>query len=101
MWNFCFSFGNKLEGGSIKEANGVIREFEISEEQGNICIPIGLTGFAARTIYETILKSPENYYENPDVILPFLKQLADESLSPSDALKQLNLLLKLLKNKNG
>lgn len=92
-----FLFGNKLEDGSIKEANGVIREFEISEEQGNICIPIGLTGFAARTIYETILKSPENYYENPDVILPFLKQLADESLSPSDALKQLNLLLKLLK----
>ena len=35
-----FVFGNKkIEKDDIVEANGVIREFEISRDYGNICIP--------------------------------------------------------------
>ena len=50
-----FVFGNKKGTETdIIEANGVIREFEISRENGNICIPIGITGYATNTIYKML-----------------------------------------------
>lgn len=85
-----FVFGNKREDNKIIEADGIIREFEISKEKGNICIPIGITNYAAKSIYEIISKQPENYYEKPDIILPFLKGLAYEKTSLEYALELLN-----------
>ncbi|MFZ1528062.1 MAG: SIR2 family protein [Ferruginibacter sp.] len=93
-----FVFGNKLKDGNIIEANGVIREFEISVMQGNICIPIGLTGFAAKTIYESIKSSPERYYKNPDVFFPYVEKLNTAGLTLNEAVKIITELLKLLKN---
>ena len=91
-------FGNKLKDGKIIEANGVIREFEISAEQGNICIPIGLTGYSAKTIFEVIKSSPEKYYEYPDKFFPYVEKLNTAGLTLTEAVKTINELLKLLKN---
>ena len=73
-----FLFGNKKVDEKIAEANGVIREFEISVSKGNICIPIGCTGYASSKIYDLIIENPDNYYEDPSIILPFIKKLANE-----------------------
>jgi len=90
-----FLFGNKKnEINEIVEASGVIREFEISKANGNICIPIGSTGYATKTIYELILKEPDIYYNNPDAIVPIIKELAETT---TDFKKVLSLIDKLLK----
>ena len=58
-----FMFGNKkdAETGSIIEANGCMQEFEIAKSKGNTIIPIGSTGYAAKTILETVKKDMANY----------------------------------------
>jgi hypothetical protein len=92
-----FLFGNKKVDDIIVEANGVIREFEISKENGCLCIPIGLTNYAAKTIYETIIKEPQNYYEQSDLILPILEELSNSKTTFNQALKIIDSFLKQLK----
>lgn len=75
-----FLFGNKTnENGQIVDAEGVIREFEISKSLNNICIPIACTGYASKLIYETILPSIEEYYPEPDTAKTYLEQLCDRA----------------------
>lgn len=92
-----FVFGNKKnEKNEIIDAGGVIREFEISRENGNICIPIGITGFATSSIYEIIKAEPQKYYENPEIFLPLIDQLADPKTTLDLAIKEITKLLKQL-----
>jgi len=72
-----FLFGNKLKNGEIIEANGVIREFEISHEKGNFCIPVACTSYAAKVIYDNIIDNPEKYYNSVKTIVPYLKELSN------------------------
>lgn len=74
-----FLFGNKSNGDEIVEANGLIREFEISKEMGNICIPVGCTGYATKSISDLILANPNEYYEDSDVVAPLIEKLADSN----------------------
>lgn len=92
-----FIFGNKQVDGNIVDADGIMKEFIISKNNGNICIPIGITNYITQTIYETILAEPENYYEKPDVVLPFLKKMADKKTTLNEAIPILIELLKKLK----
>lgn len=93
-----FVFGNKKnENEEIVEANGVIREFEISKNHGNICIPIGITGYATSKIYQMIENNPEQYYENPELYMPFIKKLASSETTFEMALIEIDKLLKQLK----
>ncbi len=93
-----FVFGNKVdERNEIIEADGVIREFEISRDNGSICIPIGITGHATRRIYQMILENPEQYYENPNFFMPFVQKLADSRTTFDMALNEIDKLLKKLK----
>jgi len=92
-----FVFGNKKSNGSeIIEADGVLREFEISKENGNICIPIGITGFATNTIYHIIASEPENYYEHPELFVPIINELADPNTTFEQAINVIDKLLKQL-----
>ncbi len=84
-----FVFGNKAKEDQIIEANGVIREFEISHENGNICIPVAATEYASRTIYELIISQPEKYYANPDMAVKYLKILADSKTKLADKIAKL------------
>jgi hypothetical protein len=92
-----FIFGNKKVGENIVDADGIMKEFNISANNGNICIPIGITNYVAQTIYETILAEPEKYYEKPDIILPYLKKMADKKTNLTEATSTLIELLKKLK----
>lgn len=53
-----FIFGNKLVDGSVEQADGVIREFEIAKEQGLIVLPLGATGSTALTLAKKALADP-------------------------------------------
>lgn len=93
-----FVFGNKKnEKNEIIEAGGVIREFEISRENGSICIPIGITGYSTKKIYQIIKKNPGQFYENPDFFMPFIMKLADSKTTFEMALNEIDKLLKRLK----
>lgn len=72
-----FMFGNKkdAETGSIIEANGCMQEFEIAKSKGNIIIPIGSTGYAAKTILETVKNDMANY----DYLSKFIDILETET----------------------
>lgn len=93
-----FIFGNKKNGeDGIIEANGVIREFEISKENNNVCIPIGITGYATNKIYKIIASEPEKYFDNPDYFLPLINELANPKITLQEAIKEIDKLLKHLK----
>jgi len=92
-----FVFGNKKVDNDIVDANGVIREFEISKEKGIICLPIGLTKYASKIIFDKISKEPEKYYEYPNVVMPTLNKLADTNTTFEEALEIIEKLLKQLK----
>ncbi|WP_028865371.1 SIR2 family protein [Psychromonas aquimarina] len=75
-----FLFGNKLVNNEVVDAIGLIREFEISKAMGNLCIPIGSTGYATKIISDLILNSPEKYFENSKVAVPLIEKLADSNI---------------------
>ena len=72
-----FMFGYKTDNSTGKtiEADGCIQEFEIALEKGNIIIPIGSTGHAARTIMDRVKADSERY----PYLKPFISQLENET----------------------
>ncbi|MCC5439658.1 SIR2 family protein [Clostridium botulinum] len=65
-----FVFGNKIDKESnIIKANGVMSEFEIAKEYGNLIVPVGCTGFAAKDIWNEIKDNFDAYYQNSSSLL--------------------------------
>lgn len=92
-----FLFGNKLKDEDIVTANGVIREFEISYERGNFCIPIACTSYATKEIYDKIIEQPEKYYDSPESVVPQLEILADSGTS---LIEKVNIVISLINKIN-
>jgi hypothetical protein len=92
-----FVVGNQLVDGEIIEANGMMEEFKIAHQNGCVCIPIGLTNYASKSIFDIISEEPDKYYENPDIIMPILRELANEKTTFEKAMKIIKDLLKTLK----
>lgn len=59
-----FLFGNKInkENTDIELADGLLEEFEISCELGNFVIPVGSTGYVAKSLWERVYKDFEIFY---------------------------------------
>jgi Sir2- and TIR-associating SLOG family/SIR2-like domain len=92
-----FFFGNKRENNKIIEADGIMKEFIISKDNRNICIPIGVTNFMAKKIFELIAKEPIKYFEEPNVVMPFLEKLSNSKTTLKEAITLTLDLLKTLK----
>lgn len=76
-----FVFGNKNNpAGGVRDADGVVREFEIAVAQGRIPIPIGATGFAANGIWDRVMAEPKKYYAGYDWIVPLIAELNDPAV---------------------
>src|SRR5690606_13758899 len=83
-----FLFGNKSgPNGTIVQANGMLREFEIATSLGRVPVPVGATGFAAEQIAKIVLSAPEKYYSGIEWIVPLVKELADPATSRSELVK--------------
>lgn len=79
-----FIFGNKVnEAGDVVDANGMIEEFEITVEKRVIPIPVGVTGFTAKKIWDIVMDDfdlyvPENTLEQ------LYRNLGDEGQTDSE-----------------
>lgn len=91
-----FVFGNKLVDGKAVEANGVIREFEIAVQKGVITIPVGATGYAAKTIYETVIGTPEMHYKGIEWVKQLITELSDPETPHAELAQKLLQLVKKL-----
>lgn len=88
-----FMFGNKkdLITGSVIEADGCIQEFELASEKNATIIPIGSTGYAARTIFDKVKNDPTKY----QYLLPYLDVLESET----DVKKIVETVMKIIENR--
>lgn len=95
-----FIFGNKRsEDGSIIDSNGMIEEFEICIQSNVIPIPIGLTGFVSKKLWDRVMSNLDYYYpENKDLHEAII-ELGKEGISKDEiitnTLKAISILQKI------
>lgn len=72
-----YVFGNKRqkEDGKLINADGVKKEFDIAKSFGLKMIPIGVTGYQSRVIYDHIMDNYQAYYPGFDDIRPLFEIL--------------------------
>lgn len=80
-----FLFGNKQDGQSIVDANGMVSEFEIAAENGLVLLPIGATGSVAKKLAERLIANPSEYPSVPEHLIHALGELVE----PVDNLNEL------------
>lgn len=87
-----FIFGNKLDKatGNTVEADGCIQEYEIAKQKGNLIIPIGSTGYAAKTIYDKVKVDIVNY--------PYLASYMSQLETETDVDKLVEIVTEIIKN---
>ena len=60
-----FVFGNKVDPkGNVVPADGMLEEFKIAQANGLLVVPVGSTGYVAKTIYETISGDIQKHFPN-------------------------------------
>lgn len=94
-----FIFGNKKDGDQTILAQGVRREFEISNKQNSLVIPVGATGFMAKELWDEIIKDYKKYFNTEDNIEIFRK-LGDESLDSPELIEAIMEFLKKMTKNN-
>lgn len=85
-----FMFGNKIDKDTrmIVESNGCIEEFELAKKNHHIIIPIGSTGYAAKTIYDEVKRDIGNY--------PYLTNVIEELGRETDVLSIISVVERIL-----
>ncbi|MBB6610485.1 SIR2 family protein [Pontibacter sp. Tf4] len=86
-----FVFGNKMENGSIIDAGGVRKEFEIAQKQGVVLLPIGATGYMSKALWEEVMQDFDTFYPN----LPEVRKLV-EQLGNSEPEQIIKIILQIL-----
>lgn len=87
-----FMFGNKIEKDSNTKiiADGCIEEFKIAKKRGNIIIPIGSTGDAAKKIFDEVKIRIEDY--------PYLTKFINQLESETDIDTIVDIILRILED---
>lgn len=68
-----FIFGNKLEGISIREADGMLKEFEIACSYNVRPIPVGASGYVAERLWLEVLLHYDEYFDTREKFELFLQ----------------------------
>lgn len=96
-----FLFGNKKNNaGKIVNANGVLREFEITVEKRRIPIPIGATGYAAEEIWKILEPKVTDIYRGMEWIIPMIKEICDANMRQTELIKKIINILQQLEVKS-
>lgn len=87
-----FMFGNKRDKatGNIVEADGCIQEFEIAKAKGNLIIPIGSTGYAAKTIFDRAKADSADF--------PYLTSYLPQLETETDVDKIVEVVIEIIQN---
>ena len=76
-----FIFGNKLEDISVKEADGVLEEFEIARSNKALLIPVGASGYVAERLWKRVVGEYDDYFETREKS-DLVEQLGNSSTAP-------------------
>ena len=78
-----FLFGNKKDkDGKIILADGIQEEYQLSKKNKNIIIPIGVTGYLAKEIYDKFEKEGLEYYgEKKEKIIDLFQKINNGTLN--------------------
>lgn len=88
-------FGNKIdEAGNIVHAGGVKREFEIAVENGLIPVPVAITGYMTKEIYDDVKKNGNTYYKGNEWIIPIVDELASDKLTIDELIEKVISIIK-------
>ncbi|MEK3726613.1 SIR2 family protein [Lysinibacillus sp. FSL W8-0953] len=93
-----FIFGNKFKGETLVEADGMLEEFEISIRNGSIPIPIGVTGFTAKTLWDRVMSDFESYVPYPE-LEKYYKVLGINTLKDDEIIEKIVCIINELKRK--
>lgn len=82
-----FVFGNRLENGEVVEAAGVFEEFAMARSNGVCVIPIGATGYAAKSIWEQVKESLESYFPNAEGVRKHFDVLGNDDSTEEEIIE--------------
>ncbi len=84
-----FLFGNKRdEAGNIIEADGVVKEFDIAQSLDLACLPVWATGYAAKTLADSIAAAVADSSESDAAKAAFFR-LQEKVTKPQELLSQI------------
>lgn len=79
-----FVFGNKLVGGDVVLADGLVKEFEIALQKDLKIIPIGATGSKAEEFWKEMTKDLSRYFPDPAKIEKDFLIIGDSKQTPDN-----------------
>ena len=59
-----FLFGNKLQDIAVREADGMLQEFEIAKFHKTLLIPVGASGYASEKIWKKVVERYDDYFDS-------------------------------------
>lgn len=80
-----FIFGNKMNGsGKAIESDGMREEFDLCTKSGVIPIPVGATGYMARTLWKEVNKHFDHFFPSANSsVRKSFKAIGDSSTTPT------------------
>lgn len=92
-----FIMGNKMNSDKkVEYANGIEEEFDIAHGQGKKLIPVGVTGYQSRLLWEKMNSNLEEYYPHADKrFKEFFSNLMLEESSEEKLIKSIIEIVKL------
>ncbi|MTI67937.1 MAG: hypothetical protein FH753_15230 [Firmicutes bacterium] len=92
-----FILGNKVKNGKVEIADGVLEEFDIAIESGLNVIPIGVTGYASKLLWDRVIKNFETYYPNNPDLKEDIESLNDPELKSDEIIEIVCKIIRRLK----
>ncbi|MCG7435584.1 SIR2 family protein [Lysinibacillus fusiformis] len=93
-----FIFGNKFKNNVIVDADGMEEEFAISLENKSIPIPVGVTGYTAKKLWDLIMNDFANYVPYPELEIDY-KAIGNYQLSDEEVIDHVINIINKLKKK--
>jgi hypothetical protein len=78
-----FLFGNKLEDISVREADGMRKEFEIARSHNALLIPVGASGYISEQLWKDIVNRYDDYFDSRDKF-EWYKRLGNPAIQPAE-----------------
>jgi hypothetical protein len=76
-----FIFGNKLNDIAVREADGVMAEFEMAKSNNALLIPVGASGYASEKLWKRVVGEYDDYFETREKYSLY-EQLGNSSIAP-------------------
>lgn len=78
-----FLFGNKLEDIEVREADGMLKEFEIARRYKARLIPVGVSGYVSAKLWEDLVQRYDDYFDNR-AMFGLYERLGDACARPDE-----------------